>query len=120
MRLSHPIQHAADFRIDQPIEILFPLFSAEEGKAVGLGAMGAAILLMANVEGDLTQQVIVVVSLLAILLLTGIALLLASKIHQFLGVTGMHVISRIMSVLLSALAVQFIFDGIKQSGVIGA
>jgi hypothetical protein len=64
MRLSHPIQHAADFRIDQPIEILFPLFSAEGGKAVGLGAMGAAILLMANVEGDLTQQVIVVVSLL--------------------------------------------------------
>ena len=122
MRLSHPIQHAADFRIDQPIEILFPLFSAEGGKAVGLGAMGAAILLMANVEGDLTQQVIVVVSLLAILLLTGIALLLAlaSKTHQFLGVTGMHVISRIMSVLLSALAVQFIFDGIKQSGVIGA
>jgi len=85
----------------------------------GPGAMGAAILLMANAEGDITRQVIVVASLLAILLLTGIALLLASKIHQLLGVTGMHVISRIMGVLLSALAVQFIFDGIKQSGVFG-
>jgi len=86
----------------------------------GPGAMGAAILLMANTEGDLTRQVIVVASLLAILLVTGIALLLASKIHQLLGVTGMHVINRIMGVLLSALAVQFIFDGIKHSGVFGA
>lgn len=83
----------------------------------GPGAMGTTILLMANTEGVLTQQVIVVASLLAILLLTGIALLLASKIHKLLGVTGMQVIGRIMGVLLSALAVQFIFDGIKQSGV---
>ena len=74
---------------------------------------------MANTEGDLTLQVIVVASLLAVLFLTGITLLLASKIHQFLGVTGMHVISRIMGVLLSSLAVQFIFDGIKQSGLFG-
>ncbi|MDH5369595.1 MAG: MarC family protein [Gammaproteobacteria bacterium] len=85
----------------------------------GPGAMGAAILLMANTEGDLTRQAIVIASLLAILLLTGISLLLASKIHHLLGITGMHVISRIMGVLLSALAVQFIFDGIKQSGVLG-
>lgn len=85
----------------------------------GPGSMGAAILLMANTEGDLTQQVIIVTSLLAILLLTGIALLLASKIHRLLGVTGMYVISRIMGVLLSALAVQFILDGIKQSNAFG-
>jgi multiple antibiotic resistance protein len=85
----------------------------------GPGAMGAAILLMANTEGDLILRVIVVASLLAVLFLTGITLLLASKIHQFLGVTGMHVISRIMGVLLSSLAVQFIFDGIKQSGLFG-
>lgn len=86
----------------------------------GPGAMGAAILLMANTEGDITQQLIVLAALFAILLLTGIALLLASQIHRLLGVTGMHVISRIMGVLLSALAVQFIFDGIKQSGLVGA
>ncbi|MCG2634757.1 MAG: MarC family protein [Gammaproteobacteria bacterium] len=86
----------------------------------GPGAMGAAILLMANAEGDLIRQMIVLASLLAILLVTGIALLFASKIHQFLGVTGMHAISRIMGFLLAALAVQFIFDGIRQSAVFGA
>ena len=86
----------------------------------GPGTMGAAILLMGNAEGDITRQIVVLASLLLILLFTGISLLLANKIHQLLGVTGMHVINRIMGVLLSALAVQFIFDGIKQSGVFQA
>ena len=81
--------------------------------------MGAAILLMANQEGDLTGQAIIIASLLVILLLTFVSLLLAGKIQHLLGVTGMHVITRIMGVLLSALAVQFIFDGIKQSGLVG-
>lgn len=86
----------------------------------GPGAMGSAILLMANAEGDLARQSIVIGSLIVVLLLTGIALLLAGKINKILGVTGMHVIGRIMGVLLSALAVQFIFDGIAQSGLFGA
>ena len=85
----------------------------------GPGAMGAAILLMANQEGDIAGQVIIITSLLAVLLLTFISLLLAGKIQQLFGVTGMHVITRVMGVLLSALAVQFIFDGIRQSGLIG-
>lgn len=84
----------------------------------GPGAMGAAILLMANAEGDLALQGAVMSALLAILVLVLAMLLVASKIQQLLGVTGMHVVTRIFGVLLSALAVQFIFDGIAQSGLI--
>ena len=59
----------------------------------GPGAMGAAILLMANQEGDVTGQAIIIASLLVILLLTFVSLLLAGKIQHLLGVTGMHVIT---------------------------
>lgn len=85
----------------------------------GPGTMGAAILLMANTQGDLVLQATVIVSLMVVVGATLIALLLASRIQSFLGVTGRQVITRVMGVLLSSLAVQFIFDGIEQSGLLG-
>ena len=85
----------------------------------GPGAMGAAILLMADQQGNVAGQAVVIGSILAIVLLTLVSMLLAGKIQHLLGVTGMQVIARVMGVLLSALAVQFLFDGIRQSGLIG-
>lgn len=84
----------------------------------GPGAMGAVVLLMANTEGELVLQATVIASILAIILLTLILLFISTKVQQVIGVTGMHVVSRIFGVLLSALAVQFIFDGIAASGLI--
>jgi multiple antibiotic resistance protein len=84
----------------------------------GPGAMGATILLMSDVKDNLTDQAIIIGALLAIMLVTLIALLSASKLQKLLGVTGMHVIGRVMGVLLTALAVQFILDGIGQSGLL--
>jgi len=86
----------------------------------GPGAMSATILLMANTEGDLVLKAIVIGSLLVILLVTFISMLLAGQLQRLLGVTGMHVIARVFGVLLCALAVQFIFDGIQQSGLISS
>ena len=84
----------------------------------GPGAMGAAILLMADQEGDITGQAMVIGAMLGILLITFVCLLLATQIQKLLGVTGMHVVTRVMGVLLTALAVQFVFDGIRQSGLV--
>ncbi len=84
----------------------------------GPGAMGAAILLMTSQQGNIAGQAVIILSLLVVLLFTFICLLLAGKLQEWLGVTGMHVITRVMGVLLAALAIQFIFDGIKQSGLI--
>lgn len=83
----------------------------------GPGSMGAAILLMANTHGDITSQGLVIAALIAALVLTLILLLLANQVQRLLGVTGMHVVSRVFGVLLSALAVQFMFDAIHQSGL---
>ena len=86
----------------------------------GPGTMGAVILLMANAEGDLVRQGIVIGSLLIILLVTFLSLLLASRVQGLFGVTGMRVISRVMGILLCALAIQFLFDGIALSGLLKA
>jgi multiple antibiotic resistance protein len=51
------------------------------------------------------------------LLITLVCLLLASQLSKWLGVTGLQVITRVIGVLLAALSVQFIFDGIAESGM---
>ena len=84
----------------------------------GPGAMGASILLIANTEGDVVLQATVIASILAIVGMTLVMCLLSAQIDRLLGTTGMQVVGRIMGVLLSALAVQFIFDGIAQSGLL--
>ena len=83
----------------------------------GAGSMGAAILLMAETEGDLSLQLMVLGALAAVLILTLVALIGAIKIHRIMGVVGMNVVSRVFGVILTALAVQFIFDGLAESGL---
>lgn len=84
----------------------------------GPGAISATILLVTGTQGDELKFAAVVVALLAIMLLTYLALLVAIPIQRLLGVTGLAVVSRIVGVLLAALSVQFIFDGIKASGLL--
>ena len=84
----------------------------------GPGTIGATILLVAGAEGDAATIGIVVGCLVAMILVTFVLMLIAAQIQRLLGVTGLHVIARVMGVLLAALAVQFIFDGIAKSGLI--
>ncbi len=84
----------------------------------GPGAISAAILLMSKANGDWLAQGVVLAALLLVMLLTLICLLLATHLQRFLGVTGSHVLTRIMGVLLCALAMQFIFDGLAESGLL--
>lgn len=84
----------------------------------GPATIGASILLMAETRGALLQQAVVVAALLAVLLVTLLLLLAASAVQRILGVTGLHVVSRTIGVVLAALAVQFMLDGLLQSGIV--
>lgn len=84
----------------------------------GPGAMGAVLLLMANTEGQPRLQLVVLLTLGLMMLITLVALLGANQLQRFIGVTGLYVISRVFGVILAALAVQFIIDGIGQSGLL--
>jgi multiple antibiotic resistance protein len=64
---------------------------------------------------DLTGIVVFVAVLLAVMLLNLAALLLAPRIMRRFGETGSEVLTRVLGVLLAALAVQFVLDGIESS-----
>ena len=74
---------------------------------------------MAQVNGDWHKVIAVIGAIITVLAVTLIVLLMAGHIQRILGVTGLNVISRVVGVLLAALAVQFIFDGIASSGLLG-
>lgn len=85
----------------------------------GPGTIGAVILLVADAEGDPLAAAVVVAALAAVLALTFVLMLAASQVQRLLGVTGVHVLARVFGILLAALAVQFIFDGVRDSGLVG-
>ena len=80
----------------------------------GPGSLSAVVLLMGRTEGWV--EGIGVVAMMAICLgLTYAAMRAADKLVGLLGVTGADVVRRISGVLLSGLAVQFIFDGLERA-----
>ena len=83
----------------------------------GPGAIAATMLLVAETGGDWGLHAVVIGALLVILALTYLLLLSAGQIQRLLGVTGLKVINRVLGILLAALAVQFIFDGVRESGI---
>lgn len=83
----------------------------------GPGAMSAAVLLASETEGRLLHLMVVVLAMLIVMAITLALLLIAGQLQRFIGITAQNVITRVVGVLLSAFAVQFIFDGIQASGI---
>ena len=82
----------------------------------GPSAITSLIVLMA--DGDLVQKGQVLAALAAIMLLTYLSMLVSRQVASMLGRSGLNVFSRLMGLLLAALATQFVVDGIKTSGLL--
>jgi multiple antibiotic resistance protein len=80
----------------------------------GPGSIASVMLLMARNDG-LQRSLVVLAALATILLLTLAALLAAGPIMRLLGARIEAVITRLLGVLLAALAVQFVMDGLQVS-----
>jgi multiple antibiotic resistance protein len=79
----------------------------------GPGAITATVLLAGRSGGDLTRLSLLIGVIFAVLLVCLVAFALAERISRAFGVTGNIVLSRLLGVLLAALAVQFDVDGVR-------
>lgn len=77
------------------------------------GAMMAAVLLTDNNRFSIEHQAITTGIILLVLLITLILMLLASSIQKVIGQTGASVISRVMGLILSSVAMSAVLSGIQ-------
>ncbi len=84
----------------------------------GPGAMATMILLASGEDWLVVTSVLGV--MIFVVLLVFALFLLAAPIERLLGATGVKVVTRLMGMLLAALSVQFVVDGMRDLGVLAA
>ena len=84
----------------------------------GPGAIASIILLIGQGGGDVAATLAVLGLTWAMILVTFLFLLASPPLERMLGRTGTIVITRLLGMLLAALSVQFVIDGIRQTGLI--
>jgi multiple antibiotic resistance protein len=95
----------------QPVEdpSVFPLATP---LLAGPGAITSMILLIDQSEG-VSGVFFVLGVLLAVLLVVLFFFVMSTAMERILGATGINVVTRLMEMLLAALSVQFVIDGLK-------
>ncbi|WP_244485270.1 MarC family protein [Pseudolabrys sp. Root1462] len=79
----------------------------------GPGAITASVLLSGRSGGDPIKLGLLLAVIAAIMLLCFGVFLIATRLGKLLGSTASMVLSRLLGVLLAALAVQFVIDGVR-------
>jgi len=84
----------------------------------GPAAIATVVLLVGGQQGDLAGQAVVFGVVYLLLLLALAMFFLGGVIERLLGRTGVLVLSRLFGMLLAALAVQFVLDGLADFGLV--
>jgi len=107
-RQSHTAEQAIEERVRNiaAFPLAIPLMA-------GPGAITATVLLAGRSGGDPVRLTLLIAVVIAVCLLCFLAFMLATRIGHIIGTTGNIVLSRLLGVLLAALAVQFVVDGVR-------
>jgi multiple antibiotic resistance protein len=101
-------QHEAEQKQDLSVfPLAFPLLA-------GPGALTTVMLMAGHVE-TFSQRMTMSLIIFMVCVTTLFTLFMARSLSVRLGETGANVISRLFGLILAALAVQFVIDGIRQS-----
>ena len=80
----------------------------------GPGSMVTVFILQDRAH-SVVEQTVIYASILLTMLISYLILNQASRLARFLGATGMNVMSRIMGLILAAIAVQFVLNGLIEA-----
>jgi multiple antibiotic resistance protein len=79
----------------------------------GPGAITAVILLAGRAAGDPVRLGGLIAVIAIVMAACLVAFMLGARVSKLLGVTGNVVLERLLGVILAALAVQFVIDGVR-------
>ena len=85
----------------------------------GPGALATMVLLSTQNTGDVTALVVVHLVMVAVLAITWLLFRISPLVERVLGHIGIVVLTRLFGILLAALSVQFVLDGLRDYGLIG-
>jgi multiple antibiotic resistance protein len=78
----------------------------------------STVVTMKSQAGDALEALIVYLAILLVGAVTYVVLRLAEPLHAWLGQTGIRILSRTLGLLLVAIAVQFVLDGLRAANVL--
>ncbi len=79
----------------------------------GPGTLASVMILASDAHGRALNLAVVLGVTLLVLALCYFALRLSGQIARVIGLTGVNVVTRVLGVLLGALAVQYVADGVR-------
>jgi multiple antibiotic resistance protein len=86
----------------------------------GPGTIATVLVLINIAQTDTLRLSIIFFAYAAALFCTWLAMLAGTLILRAVGTTGIHVATRLLGILLAALAVQFVLNGLAQTGLMRA
>ena len=84
----------------------------------GPGNIAALVMFSAQAEGDIMKITIIMTLSVAVFIIAMLAMFFSLYIGNVLGRTGISIIQKLMGLILSAMSVQFIVNGLSQMGII--
>lgn len=81
----------------------------------GPGTIATVLLLVNLSHGDRWNLIVVTAAYAVALIVTWLCMRGSSLLLRVIGKTGIHVISRLLGIILAALAVQFVLNGLNQT-----
>ena len=79
----------------------------------GPGAIATILLMTSQTGGDVQKLLAAVVAIAAVFLVAFIALSLGARLIATVGEGGVHIATRVMGIILAALAVQYVLNGVS-------